>query len=78
MSMGMMMVPIIFLIILFMLFIFFLIITSRQEKTLKTIDKEGKIKEDKPVVKENLMHLLPRKKKHIKKKMFLDLWNLIE
>ncbi len=52
MSMGMMMVPIIFLIILFMLFIFFLIITSRQEKTLKTIDKEGKIKEDKPVVKE--------------------------
>lgn len=53
MSMGMMMVPIIFLIILFMLFIFFLIITSRQEKTLKTIDKEGKIKEDKPVVKED-------------------------
>lgn len=52
MSMGMMMVPIIFLIILFMLFIFFLLITSRQEKTLKTIDKEGKIKNDKPIVNE--------------------------
>lgn len=41
------MIPIIFMIILLILFVIFLMLTSRQEKTLKTIDKEGKIKEEK-------------------------------
>ena len=41
------MIPIIFMIILLILFVIFLMLTGRQEKTLKTIDKEGKIKEDK-------------------------------
>lgn len=52
MSMNMMMIPIIFMIILLFLFVIFLMITSKQDKTLKTIDKDGKIKEDKPKVEE--------------------------
>lgn len=47
--MTMMIIPIIFIIILLLLLIFFLIITSRQEKVYKTIDKNGKIKQDKPI-----------------------------
>jgi hypothetical protein len=43
----MMLIPIIFIIILLMLFIFFLIISSRQEKVYKTIDENGKVKQDK-------------------------------
>ena len=39
--------PIIFLIIMLVFFILFLIINKRQEKTLKTINKDGKIKNDK-------------------------------
>ena len=38
--------PIIFLIIMFVFFILFLTINKRQEKTLKTIDKDGKIKDN--------------------------------
>lgn len=39
--------PIIFLIIMLVFFILFLTINKRQEKTLKTINKDGKIKNDK-------------------------------
>lgn len=57
MSMGMMIIPIIFMIILLFLFVIFLMITSKQDKTLKTIDKEGKIKEDKPKVEEKTRNI---------------------
>lgn len=46
--MNMIMIPIIFMIILLILFMVFLIVTKRQDATLKTIDKEGKIKSDPP------------------------------
>lgn len=42
----MMIIPIIFMIILLLFFILFLFITKRQDTTLKTIDKDGKIKDD--------------------------------
>lgn len=44
MSNLMLMIPIIFIIILLILFIVFLMITSRQEKVLKTVDENGKVK----------------------------------
>ena len=37
-------IPIIFMIIILLLFLVFLVISRRQEKTLKTVDKDGKIK----------------------------------
>lgn len=46
MNTTLMMLPIFFLIVLLILFVIFLMITSKQEKVYKTIDKEGKIKED--------------------------------
>lgn len=48
--MSMMIIPIIFMIVLLILFIVFLLVTKRQDTTLKTIDKEGKIKNDPPKV----------------------------
>ena len=45
--MIMMIIPIIFMIILLILFVIFLMVFSKQEKTLKTVDKDGKIKDDK-------------------------------
>ena len=59
-------IPIIFMIIILLLFLVFLVISRRQEKTLKTVDKDGKV-----LMKEE-------KKIPIKKKMFLNLWSLIE
>ncbi len=47
--MTMMIIPIIFIIILLMLFIFFLIVSSRQDKVYKTMDKDGKVKQEKPL-----------------------------
>ena len=44
MSNLMLMIPIIFIVILLILFIVFLMITSRQEKVLKTVDENGKVK----------------------------------
>lgn len=48
--MSMMIIPIVFMIVLLILFIVFLLVTKRQDTTLKTIDKEGKIKNDPPKV----------------------------
>ena len=44
--MGTIILPIIFLIIMIVFFILFLLISKRQEVTLKTMDKSGKIKSD--------------------------------
>ena len=44
--MWMIMLPIAFLIILLLFFVLFLIFFKRQEKTLKTMDEKGKIKQD--------------------------------
>ena len=50
--MTMLIIPIVVLIILLILFILFLILSSRQERVYKTIDKDGKVKQDKPVMEE--------------------------
>lgn len=48
MNTMMLVVPIVFIVILLFLFIAFMIITSKQEKDLKTMDKSGKVKRDTP------------------------------
>lgn len=69
--MTMLIIPIIFMIILFILFIVFLLVTKRQDTTLKTIDEEGKIKNDPPktdVTQKNTNSTSAEKKTEVYKK----------
>lgn len=70
MNTAMMMIPIAFIIILLILFLVFLMLTSRQEKVLKTIDSNGKIKEDKKSTKkvDNTLKTTSNDKKELMKK----------
>lgn len=54
--MGIIILPIIFLIIMIVFFVLFLLVSKRQEVTLKTMDKNGKIKDEnnKKISKEDL------------------------
>jgi len=62
------MIPIIFIIILIMLFIVFLLITSRQEKVLKTVDVEGKVKKKEEHAQESKKNLSTEEKKELHRK----------
>ena len=53
MNTFMLMIPIVFIVVLLILFVVFLMISSRQEKVLKTIDKDGKVKAEEYMKKEN-------------------------
>ncbi len=50
MEISLLIIPILVVVALLVLFIILLMLTSRNEKRLKTIDKNGKIKQDKPIV----------------------------
>ena len=61
-------IPIIFMIIILLLFLVFLVISRRQEKTLKTVDKDGKIKGEEKKDKDDKKSINERGEKNTYKK----------